>query len=635
MRTYKLFRSIMVLTLVITLGALFSVSGIWILDEYHKFKLQAEESKQRYVEQKKEYLKREVEHVIEYINDQRTGTEGRTAKAVREHVIEACRTAEHLYKTFSGKVETKLLHSIVRESLREFRFFNGRGYYFAIDPSGLEMLFADQPRFEGQNLLNLRNSAGQYVIRDMLKIAETSGEGFYEYNWTKPGAEGDMHKKIAYIRYVPGLNWVIGSGEYPEDVENDIKNEILNYLSTIRIEEAGYIFGGTYQGVSILGPVVGQNMYNIQDANGVKIVQELIAKAKNGGGFVKYVMPKFENTRPLPKISYTEAIPEWGWYFGFGIYIDEIDQQLAIQKNQMKKVILNKVGEIGLIFLLVFMILFIVFRIISGQSRKDFKVFFQFFENSVFENKKIQLDKLRIEEFADIAKLTNSMVDKKKVIEDQLQSSLDERSILLREIHHRVKNNFQAMVSLFSLQIANTKNKQARVFLEDARNRIFSMSAVHTLLYDNENLTNINFRNYLELIFENAFISHDMETGRIQRDIDIDDIFFSLEEAVPVGLVINELVTNSCKYAFPGDREGIIRVSVTLQNGTINIIYSDDGVGLPKNVSLTKNSGFGFQVINLLLSQISGKIECGKDVGFSCKIEFPYHARKQTSVQNQ
>ena len=168
-------------------------------------------------------------------------------------------------------------------------------------------------------MLDLKGGQGEYVVRDMIDLVSEKGEGFYTYHWTKPGATGDTHPKIAFVKLFEPFDWFIGTGEYFEDVTADIQNEVLARIERITIGTDGYVFAGTWQGMSLSGPRKGENMIDITDAKGTAIVHELITLAKEGGGYLSYQMPQFKGQVPSLKISYVVGIPEWEWYIGSGI----------------------------------------------------------------------------------------------------------------------------------------------------------------------------------------------------------------------------------------------------------------------------------------------------------------------------
>ena len=165
---------------------------------------------------------------------------------------------------------------MVREALRPIRFLDGRGYYFATRLDGLQILCASCPQWEQKNLIEVRDTKGAFVVRDMVALVRNHGEGYYRHTWSRPEAEGRDHEKLSYIKYFEPFDWFIGTGEYLEETKRDLQQEALDWIRKIRYDEEGYVFAGTWDGVSLSGPATGKNMLAVTDQNGVKIVQEMI-----------------------------------------------------------------------------------------------------------------------------------------------------------------------------------------------------------------------------------------------------------------------------------------------------------------------------------------------------------------------
>ncbi len=300
----------------------------WIGSEYRQFQTLSKEMETQYIESQKDLLKSEVARVIDYLEHEKVRAENHLKADIKQQVSEAFALAEGIYRRHKDDTPLNHIQTMVTEALRDMRYNNGRGYYFATDLDGVTHLYADRPELEGRNLLDWQDADGRYVIRDMIALARDQGEGYYRYRWTKPNSPGKGHAKIAYIKYFKPFGWYIGTGEYLEDVENDIKAEVIERIERIKFGTDGYIFVGTYEGFSLSKPAKNRNMWDVQDENGVKIVQELIARARSGGGFVEYVMPKFKGLPSAPKLSYADRFEDWQWYVGAGIYIDEINTVL-------------------------------------------------------------------------------------------------------------------------------------------------------------------------------------------------------------------------------------------------------------------------------------------------------------------
>jgi PAS domain S-box-containing protein len=206
--------------------------------------------------------------------------------------------------------------------------------------------------------------------------------------------------------------------------------------------------------------------------------------------------------------------------------------------------------------------------------------------------------------------------DKEEIIE----ASLVEKEMMLKEIHHRVKNNLQIISSLLNLQSSNVSDdKDLDLFIE-SRDRVRSMAMIHEKLYQSENLSKINFKDYIENLAQQLLMSYDLR-GHVNLNFDCDDVCMSIETAVPCGLLVNELITNSMKHAFPDGRSGSINISLK-EYDDYELIISDDGIGLSDDINLDEPKSLGLQIINNLINQIDGIIEINNNHGTQFKIKF-------------
>lgn len=290
----KLSRSILLNMLLTTVLSVSLLGGLWIRSDYSIYRKESTAIRENLITSYKELLKTEVSKTSSYIAYQKKHVEPRSREIVRSRVNEAHAIALNIFTQYRGKRTLGEMQEMVIDALRPIRFNNGRGYYFAFNISGIEILHADKPEMEGKDMLPVRGAKGEYVVRDMLDIVKRNGEGFYEYTWTKPGLKGHF-SKVAYVKSFAPFGWIIGTGEYLDDVVSDVQKEVIGYIEQIRYQKDGYIFAGQWDGVSLSGPAKGKNMWDVTDSNGKKLVQELIRLSKEGGGYFEYVMPKLES----------------------------------------------------------------------------------------------------------------------------------------------------------------------------------------------------------------------------------------------------------------------------------------------------------------------------------------------------
>jgi PAS domain S-box-containing protein len=211
----------------------------------------------------------------------------------------------------------------------------------------------------------------------------------------------------------------------------------------------------------------------------------------------------------------------------------------------------------------------------------------------------------------------------KKRAEETLKASLHEKEVLLKEIHHRVKNNMQVISSLLNLQSRHLDDPKAISMFKDSQSRIRSMALVHEKLYQSRDLSRINFAQYVENLVMYLAHSYRIDSDRLQIRTKICDIFLDINTAIPCGLIINELVTNALKHAFPDGRKGELVIELKPAEGSRYILrIGDDGIGLPRNDDFQRSDTLGMQLVTMLVDQLEGVIELEKKEGTSFVITF-------------
>ena len=233
----------------------------------------------------------------------------------------------------------------------------------------------------------------------------------------------------------------------------------------------------------------------------------------------------------------------------------------------------------------------------------------------------------------DVTKMRTAITDvtDRKMIDQQLQASLKEKEVLLQEVHHRVKNNMQVMISLINLQCEKIEDRHICEELNTAVDRINSMALVHNQLYKSKDFLKVDINQYIKNIAENLFVSRGVDTAKISLKIGKNDIVLSLDSAISCGLIINELVTNSIKHAFPENRKGAIRIEFGyLGDGQLEIRVSDNGVGVPVNFDFKGSDTLGVQIVKALAEhQLGGTVELDSTKGTKFFIRFKERSHKR------
>jgi two-component sensor histidine kinase len=214
-------------------------------------------------------------------------------------------------------------------------------------------------------------------------------------------------------------------------------------------------------------------------------------------------------------------------------------------------------------------------------------------------------------------------ITERKQAEEKLRESLHEKEVLLKEVHHRVKNNLQVVSSMLSLQSMNASDPAMIRQLQESQDRVRSMALIHEKLYRSGDLARINFEEYVRSLTAYLVRTYSRQGQRIELRLDVSDIPLGIDHAIPCGLIINELVSNALKYAFPADRAGTITVSIRQGGGRYTLFVGDDGVGMPVQVDYRNHSSLGLQLVNTLVSQLEGNITMSTEKGTAFTIQFP------------
>jgi len=215
-------------------------------------------------------------------------------------------------------------------------------------------------------------------------------------------------------------------------------------------------------------------------------------------------------------------------------------------------------------------------------------------------------------------------ITERKQTEEQIKAALKEKEVLLKEIHHRVKNNLQVISSLLNLQSRSLQDKQYLEIFKDSQDRIKAMALIHEKLYQAKDLARINFAGYIRDLAASLFRSYKGTSAAITLQIHIDDVLLSIDAAVPCGLIINELVSNALKHAFPTGHKGEIYIGLSSNTEQkLMLIVSDNGAGFPKNLDFQNTESLGLQLVNTLAAQLRGRVELNSNGGTEFKITFP------------
>lgn len=212
-----------------------------------------------------------------------------------------------------------------------------------------------------------------------------------------------------------------------------------------------------------------------------------------------------------------------------------------------------------------------------------------------------------------------------KRAEEMVHSALAEKVILLKEVHHRVKNNLQIICSLLDLQSDSIPDEQSRNYFRESQNRVRSMALIHGMLYESKDFSSIHFGEYIGDLTQHLIASYELESRRIALKVDVSDFVMDIDRAIPCGLIINELVSNAIKHAFPDNRRGEISIRLTIdEKHWVSLTVADTGVGFPEWIDYKNTQTLGLQLVNTLVKQLRGRMTVGAEQpGSLISITFP------------
>lgn len=280
-------------------------------------------------------------------------------------------------------------------------------------------------------------------------------------------------------------------------------------------------------------------------------------------------------------------------------------------------------------------------RSISGNKTKPFESFWDEKYNMAFAGKQVEFTSERetlngqkvfrqyylypiMNSNSEVEEVSGMGFDitENKLNEAKIMQSLKEKEVLLKEVHHRVKNNMQVISSILNLQSSYVKDEYALNLLKECQNRIKTMAFIHESLYQTKNFESVNFSEYVTVLTKNLVHSYSLNSQKIKLILTLDNLFLNLDTSIPCGLIINEIVSNSLKYAFSDNRDGIIFVNLKTNNNKVSIEVGDNGIGIPESIDIKSTQTLGLQLVDTLIEQIGGTLKLEKTKGTKFIIEF-------------
>lgn len=247
---------------------------------------------------------------------------------------------------------------------------------------------------------------------------------------------------------------------------------------------------------------------------------------------------------------------------------------------------------------------------IEVMDKNEKKIYLEVFLNPIYNNNK---------NIGEVSGIAHDVTDK-KIAQQKIEQSLQEKEVLLKEVHHRVKNNMQVVSSILNLQSSYVNDEYALTLLKESQNRIKTMAYIHESLYQNKSFTSVNFSEYIQTLVKNIIQSYSVNEQKVILVLNLQKTILNLDTSIPAGLIVNELVTNAIKHAFPAQKTGAITINLRTENNIVFLEIKDNGKGFDNIVDFKNSPSLGLQLVNTLIDQIDGHLEFETDTETGTRI---------------
>jgi len=698
------------------------------------FRAEVKDARREYEEGQRALIKSEVEKVLRYILYQHDLGAREFRNLIQYRAMTGYRIVSRLHESYGGVLPQSRVEGLAVEALRSVAYEDGREYFFIALSDGTALLWPEDPRMEGRNLFSGLPPQYAEIMRTQFETVRRDGSGFLSYWWSRPGELETVHEKTAYIVAFEPYGWIIGLGEYVEDIDRAIQKNILAYIREIRFGEDGYIFVVDNTGKTLMNgaqpDMIDINISDIVDEDGINVFDaERAAAAKPEGDFISYRWKRPSSETVSRKVSFVVGYHPWDWIIGAGFYLDSVEPAIAERSRQARRNFVTNAALLALLLVAGLALSILMAGRLFLAIKAQVHSITSFLSKKQAENEKLDLSLFRISEFEQIAATLNRIVAgrlrteaelshvieispvaiclfgkggrivrtnkghrdiygfdvekdthittflervlpaaadfpdpsrdvdsawsgkdfritkrspdgaiRKVVVRFQrigedsgvmtssdissmmaeqerleadkriLEGLLKEREILIREVHHRVKNNLQIIVSILRLEEGRCEDVSSRNTLNGIMAKVMSIALVHEELYSSGNFTSIQLKEYCAELFR-KLLGISPPNQEIEIEMDVEEIPLRMDTMIPLGLILNELFLNSLKHAFGNAPKGTISLSSRVQEGSLVLAYEDSGPGFPAVDKQVRDEGLGISLIEGLSLQIGARMQ--------------------------
>ena len=523
-----------------------------------------------YLNKNQEIIKDEVNKVYDYILHKKLNSEEQLKKDIRNRVVEAHSVMVYIYDKYKD-IETKeQITNRIKDSLRELRFNDNRGYFYIYDMDGYNILHPLLPNLENSNILDTQDVRIKDIFLNIKKELEINDEVYTEIYWEKPESLSSNHKKITFNKMFTPYDWHIGTGEYVEDFENNIKQEVLKYINTIKYSKNGYVFVvdsiGTYL-AHVEKSYIGLNRINLEDANGFMITKEIIKAGEKGEDFLKYVGTiKPETKLPAEKITYVRGFQDWQWAIGTGFYTDELDKQIKAKEQEYKDKYINNLINL----LIISLMLTLLFLSLSFYISKKLQNRFYKYKKQVLTH--IKKDKEKDILLANQSKMA-SMGEMLENIAHQWRQPLSSISTISTGIKVKLEySNVEKEEIISSMDIISSTTKYLSQTIDDFRD----------YFNPNKEISNFNLKNVFINVFD--LLEKQLNQKEINLIKNLQDIYINGYKNELLQVIINILNNSKDQLEKNENKNKYIFIDIIKEENRVKLLIKDNAGGIPKEI---------------------------------------------------
>lgn len=593
------------LVFVSILAILINVLIYW-QNEIH-FEKEIKKVKTDFAETQKLLVQNEVNLAYNDIINQKNSIEENLKKDIKERVYQAYAIVENIYKQHKHEGNERVIQ-IIKNSLREIRFNDNRGYFFIDNVDGIKILQPINPEFEGKNFLHFKDPLGYEFVKTISQTIKENSERYDEYFWYKPNDKTNIYKKISFYKTFKPLNFVVGAGEYIDDFTLKLQESILNkYNNDTSNNKNNYLFIVKYDGVylsHIKKEYIGKNRLQLIDKNGYKITQGIIDTAKKGDGFISYVGTIMPQTGlPALKTTYVKGFEEWQWAIAAGFYDKQLQETIVEKQHELSLKNKEYVKNIFIFSIVLTVVLIMISLYISQVLRNYFVQYNDMILKQVQENK--EKDKMLYQ-----------------------QSKMASMGEMISNIAHQWRQPLSMITSLASgvklqkmINISTQENELKALddIMKSAQYLSSTIDDFRDFFKPDKQKAEVNLNSTFEKIFKLLSFKHRNNDIKIIKHIE--EIHINTFENELIQVFIN--IMNNAKDALATNtEEKLLFIDAYENNGKVIIEIKDNAGGIQKEYMhrifepyfttkhKSQGTGIGLYMVKEILSRhMNGNIE--------------------------